>query len=666
MPIDAGAVGVRPALRPQASGGVDGVTRRENDGSAEGFRPQTNVVIKNAIDDMAGVLSKIATNENEALADMPQDLQKMLQNVLKNAFSFDETLAEGLGSTMESQRFSMDQLASVARTLSQMATLAEKGYDVDISDGLQTLLQGLKEQLTTAEGGKALEPVLILKESFELLNGKEVEELPSALRQLLQQLGSSAAQTPSASAGSAALKQLLQYFMPKGAFQAAAAQASASPAAAQGANATAQGESAAAQGESAAQPGANQPGANQPEATGKPATATASQAQSGGSAANPQASTTTAGRPQQTPDTATQTETPADAETPTAPTGNGAAKTAAQTGEPTAQPLPVGKQQDMASLTKSPASTEGMPAEDTTSPSQPGTSRLATPPEGDQEAALARQAAPDRTSAQAAETKPEAQVAKTFTAQEAKELLMQQPFENSARLMTALKETARTLLQDETLSPQEAQVLQNFLKESGETLSPKEARQLETLLRLAQQNIPATVQQAAVQRDLPELSRLWIFLQLCDLTTAKRMSARQLKKAGHDVSDFATSMRNSMEGEHAIGQGQRSMNFMMPLYLGTNEKSYPAYLHVYDENQTDHETGAIKKETWLRLCVLTDYLGAVELTCRVYEREHLDLRLFFMGKDAAQQFRGFVPELRQKMRSSKLHLEDIAVGAANE
>ena len=100
MPMEAGAVGVRPTVRPQAQNGVDGVTRRESEGSSDGFRPQTNVAIKSAINDMAGVLSKIATNENETVAEMPQDLQKVLQNVLKNAFSFDNTLSEGLVSTM--------------------------------------------------------------------------------------------------------------------------------------------------------------------------------------------------------------------------------------------------------------------------------------------------------------------------------------------------------------------------------------------------------------------------------------------------------------------------------------------------------------------------------------------------------------------------------------
>ena len=217
MPMEAGAVGVRPTVRPQAQNGVDGVTRRESEGSSDGFRPQTNVAIKSAINDMAGVLSKIATNENEAVAEMPQDLQKVLQNVLKNAFSFDKTLSEGLGSTMESQRFSTEQLASVARTLTQMATLAENGYDIHFSDGLQVLLTNLKDVVTSAVNGSDLEPVLILKESFELLNGKEPEELPQALQDVIAQL--KGAQTSSVTTQSSnfsnGLQQLIRYFMPQ-------------------------------------------------------------------------------------------------------------------------------------------------------------------------------------------------------------------------------------------------------------------------------------------------------------------------------------------------------------------------------------------------------------------------------------------------------------------
>ena len=128
MPIETGAVGgVRPVARPQAPGGIDGVNRRDGESTPSGFRPQTNVSIENAVSDMAGILSKISSEEMETVEKMPQDLQKVIENVMKQAFSFDQTLAEGLGSTMESQRFSMEQLTTVARTLLQMSSLAEKG-----------------------------------------------------------------------------------------------------------------------------------------------------------------------------------------------------------------------------------------------------------------------------------------------------------------------------------------------------------------------------------------------------------------------------------------------------------------------------------------------------------------------------------------------------------
>ena len=254
----------------------------------------------------------------------------------------------------------------------------------------------------------------------------------------------------------------------------------------------------------------------------------------------------------------------------------------------------------------------------------------------------------------------------TLTARDAKAALMSQPIQNTPEAMQTLKQLARFFLEQGNVSQADAQALQSFAESDATALSPKEARQLETLLRVVQQNIPATVQQAAIQQSIPELPRLWAFMQLADLSVVKRLNTRQLKKAAKDVAEFVFSMRGSMEGEHAVQQGQRSMNFMMPMYLGENEQSYPAYIHVYDETQEDPETGMPKKETWLRLCVLTENLGAVELTCRVYEQQHLDMRLVFSHHDVAQEFRSFVPELRKSMRGSRLKLEDVAISAPGE
>lgn len=672
MPMEAGAVGVRPALRPQAQNNVDDVARKDSDGAADGFRPQTNVAIKNAIDDMAGVLAKIAANENKAVAEMPQDLQRVLQNVLKNAFSFDRTLSEGLGSTMESQRFSMEQLASVARTLTQMATLAGKGYDVQFSDGLQTLLTNLKGAITSTEHGQDLEPVLILKESFELLNGKEAADLPQALQQMIAQLQE--VRTP-ATPNSNLLKglhQLIRYFMPQGKLP---------------------------------QPSETTGQQMNPGSTGKqtspntcaPTGSVISQkftADLGQEEAMTQAKSATKGftanaAQETTPPKATVSN--ATLQTKTIPQieqgsiiGKGQTSSVQQTETKSVvdanRPLQkndflLTEKQNMKHTASTEENLASTPQKESAQSARfPSQAPLLNGLKMSQHFAERQQTTKNVSSNNLPKNNPEQSIEKNtretadrqITAREAREFLMKQPFENSPQLISSLKTAASRLLRQGNLSLTEAQSLQRFVKEQGQVFSPKEARQIETLLRLCQQNIPATVQQAAIQQNLPGLPRLWAFMQLCDLAVAKRLNARQLKKAGHEIADFATSMRSSMEGDHAIQPGQRSMNFMMPLYLGENEQSYPAYIHVYDETQEDKETGVLKKETWLRLCVLTDHLGAVELTCRVYDREHLDIRLFFAGNDTAQQFRSFVPELRRKLRNSKLHLEDIAIDAAND
>ncbi len=251
--------------------------------------------------------------------------------------------------------------------------------------------------------------------------------------------------------------------------------------------------------------------------------------------------------------------------------------------------------------------------------------------------------------------------------QQAREQLLQQPIQNTVRTMETMKGLAQLLLKNATMTPQDTAMLQNFVNGQERVMSENDARHLQNLLRLCQQNVPATVQQAAIQQNMPDLPRLWAFMQLCDMAFAKNMKGRELKKAGRDVADFVSSMRHSMGGENYSVRGQRSLNFMIPLFFGDdNDVSYPSYIHVYDENGRDPETNMERKETWLRLCVLTDNIGAVELTCRVYEENHLDMRLFFSNTETANQFREFVPELKDNLKASSLRLEDFKIGAVGE
>ncbi|SHK97007.1 hypothetical protein SAMN05216582_12810, partial [Selenomonas ruminantium] len=249
--------------------------------------------------------------------------------------------------------------------------------------------------------------------------------------------------------------------------------------------------------------------------------------------------------------------------------------------------------------------------------------------------------------------------------QQAREQLINQSIENTPQTMDALRNLAQMLLKEGNLTQKDALLMQSFINGKEALLSAKEAQQLQHLIRLCQANVPATIQQAAVQQNLPDLPRLWAFMQLCDMAYTRQMTARQLKRAGKDVAAFVLSMRNSMEGDNSVVPGQRSLNFMMPMYMG-EESTYPAYIHVYDENKHDPETGEMKKETWLRLCVLTDNIGAVELTCRVYRENQLDMRLFFSNTETANEFRSEADALRNSLKDSKLRLKELKIGAVGE
>ena len=542
MPMETNtSMNIRPIQRPTSSQGSESVNRRGDGGaSSSAFSPRTNVSIKNAVSDMAGILSKISTMQEEGMEEMPKDLQKLVQNIMRQAFSMEETLSQGIGSTLESQRFSMEQMNTLARILNQMGSYVENGGSLDIGSDLQALFSNLKSYLTGKEGN-SIEPVLLNKMSFELLDTKSLQDLPQVLQMLLSQMQMSAGtqlQQQGNDESLAFMKQLMRFFMP------------------------------------------------QPSTASEGGQATQSQGMPSGQAAQSQ----------------------------------------------------------------------GMPSSQATQP-QGMQEGQAPQSQGMQEGYMPQQSG-------------KAQFQESMTmAQQAKQQMLQTPMQNTPQVMDTMKSLAQLLLKDAQMTEQDTALLQNFVNGKEAVLGEKQAKQLQSLLKLCQLNIPASVQQMAVQQNLPDMPRLWAFMQLCDLAFARKMTGRQLKKASKSVSEFAYGMRQSMAGQGTASppvQGQKSLNFMMPLYLGENEKSYPSYIHVYDEDTQDPYTGEQKRETWLRLCVLTDYVGAVELTCRVYDGAQLDMRVFFSADEAAKEFREYVPELEESMKDTGLFLANLRVGASGE
>ncbi|MBQ6976590.1 MAG: hypothetical protein IJQ16_08590, partial [Selenomonadaceae bacterium] len=246
--------------------------------------------------------------------------------------------------------------------------------------------------------------------------------------------------------------------------------------------------------------------------------------------------------------------------------------------------------------------------------------------------------------------------------------IMKQPMVNTPQTMNTMKNLAQVILRNPQLSQHETALLQNFVNNPQQALSNQERRHLQNLMRLCQQNVPVTVQQAAVQQKLPDLPRLWAFMQLCDMAklASSNMTGRQLRRAGKDVSDFANSMRSSMSNENfstPVQQNQRSFQLMVPVYLNVNEISYPTYVNVYEEkNGTNENGGGEKKETWIRICVLTENIGAAELIFRVYDEDQLDMRFYFSQGETAGVFATYVDDLRESMKDVKLQIGEIRIG----
>lgn len=643
MPVENTAmnIGVRPAGSTPKAGSTDGVNRRgEGTASTDAFSPKTNVSIKNAIGDMAGVLAKIADNQTEATDKMPEVIQKLIQNVMKGSLSLTETMAEGLGSTLESQRFSMDQLGNIARMLAVLGTLSEKEGLTGVSENMAALLSNLKLALT--KDSASLEPALIAKNAFELLDGKEETALPKELREMLTSLGTKDSGLGALAANSETtklVKQLVDFLMPRAENN---TNANTNQNTNSANNQTGQNQAAAAaQGKEAV-----------PE--GNISTAKTEVTVNNGTANNANtkaADTTTTANTAANTDAASENNTVSNTANANKDSSSLAAKnTMAENQAATAK--------NAADTVKTNSGAEKSAVNNTQiSENAANIANKTAAVEGKATALTAENAAKG--------ANPTENLAANATKTELKNKgTTGEPLENTAAAANVMKSLATLMLKENSLTAKDALLLQSFVNGKEELLNAKETRELRQLIKLCQQSVPASVQQAAIKQNIPDLPRLWAFMQLCDMAGTRKLNARTLKKAGKDVNVFVMSMRSAMEGDNATIQGSRSLNFMLPMYM--EDTVYPAYIYVYDEKKQDEATGELKKETWLRLCILTDNIGAVEITCRVYNGDALDLKLFFSSDDILDEFKENVAELKESLKSSSLKLSDFKLTSPAE
>ncbi|WP_303685011.1 hypothetical protein [Anaerovibrio lipolyticus] len=242
----------------------------------------------------------------------------------------------------------------------------------------------------------------------------------------------------------------------------------------------------------------------------------------------------------------------------------------------------------------------------------------------------------------------------------------QLPQMDSQQVALALRDAGQLIMKNMELTPKEAQLLNNFINENQGMLSEQDAKQLNTLLRTIEGNMPASVQQAAQKMGFDALPKLWAFMQLADISTLKKMKGYQYRSASKEIVNFTNAIKGSMDSDGAFkADGQKSISYMMPLYVGDGTLSYPAYLHIYDEPPHEDEYGVTRKDTWFRVCVLTDEIGAVDVVCRLYDGNNLNLRVVFSDNEAVDEFKEYLPDIRKALYNTPINLTDLKIGTVS-
>lgn len=676
--VNPAAPSIQPASRSSETK-TDKIAVSRDGGSSSGFAKQTDVKFTNSVDNMSAVLEKISTAKLGNDNGLPQQLREMINNVVTKAFSLESSLGEGLGSAMASERYSVEQLTSLGRIFQQLGNMAEANAVAgqvsgettagQLSDALQTMMANVKTLLANnALGGNTadLELVQLTKLAFQVLNNGNTGNMPQKLEALLQMLaGQQMGQTPEGGTASQTTDKLWQN--------------TASQTVSNGNGAVDQ---------SNAQEGtvkklvdllfpklsdSNSSQANQNGIAGgdkgllarqavnaynnigsqaQVTSNTGSQAQVtvNGQLSQGQSASNTAGQNPQL-NTASTTES--------ATVGAKASQTNVLTSENLIKTGSQSTGQTNVVTSETPAKTGSQPAGENIQQNQ----QAGVSPKVLHQAAELENNPLFKQIFSRYGYSQETGVVRQPT-QTAQQEIPQLP--NNQQVVDSFRNLAELLLKDSNLTAKDMALLKNFVNSSQTQLSQQDAKQLDLLLKMVQSNVPAAIQQAGQQPGMEGLPKLWAFLQLADLGSLKDLKAKDFKNANKEIKTVVSSLKSSISSEGSYqADGQKSISFVMPLYIGEGGHSYPAYINLYDEPEHEDECGRKRKDTWFRVCVLTDNIGAVDIVCQLFEGNNLNLRINFSDNEIVKDFGEYLPDIRKALYDTSIHLNDLRVGTVN-
>ena len=660
--VNPAAPSIQPASRSSETK-TDKIAVSRDGGSSSGFAKQTDVKFTNSVDNMSAVLEKISTAKLGNDNGLPQQLREMINNIVTKAFSLESSLGEGLGSAMASERYSVEQLTSLGRIFQQLGNMAEANAVAgqasgettagQLSDALQTMMANVKTLLANnALGGNTadLELVQLTKLAFQVLNNGNTGNMPQKLEALLQMLaGQQMGQTPAGGTASQTTDKLWQNTASQ-TVSSGNGVVSQTVSSDNGGISQAVSNGNGSVGQSHAQERTVKqlvdllfPKLSANNSSQAPANPQPSQGQSASNTAGQNPQMNTAGTAESATVGAKASQT------------NVSSETIIKTGyQSTGQTNVV--------TSETPAKTGAQPAGENIQQNQQN-----------QQAGVSH-----KVLHQAAELENNPLFKQIFSrygysqetgvvrqpAQTAQQEIPQLP--NNQQVVDSFRNLAELLLKDSNLTAKDMALLKNFVNSSQTQLSQQDAKQLNLLLKMVQSNVPAAIQQAGQQPGMESLPKLWAFLQLADLGSLKDLKAKDFKNANKEIKTVVSSLKSSISSEGSYqADGQKSISFVMPLYIGEGGHSYPAYINLYDEPEHEDECGRKRKDTWFRVCVLTDNIGAVDIVCQLFEGNNLNLRINFSDNEIVKDFGEYLPDIRKALYNTSIHLNDLRVGTVN-
>lgn len=660
--VNPAAPSIQPASRSSETK-TDKIAVSRDGGSSSGFAKQTDVKFTNSVDNMSAVLEKISTAKLGNDNGLPQQLREMINNIVTKAFSLESSLGEGLGSAMASERYSVEQLTSLGRIFQQLGNMAEANAVAgqasgettagQLSDALQTMMANVKTLLANnALGGNTadLELVQLTKLAFQVLNNGNTGNMPQKLEALLQMLaGQQMGQTPAGGTASQTTDKLWQN-------TASQTVSSGNGVVSQTVSSDNGGISQAVSngngfvGQSHAQEGTVKqlvdllfPKLSANNSSQAPANPQPSQGQSASNTAGQNPQMNTVGTAESATVGAKASKTNVSSET--------IIKTGSQS---TGQTNVV--------TSETPAKTGAQPAGENIQHNQQNQQAGVSPKVLHQAAELENNPLFKQIFSRYGYSQETGVVRQP--AQTAQQEIPQLP--NNQQVVDSFRNLAELLLKDSNLTAKDMALLKNFVNSSQTQLSQQDAKQLNLLLKMVQSNVPAAIQQAGQQPGMEGLPKLWAFLQLADLGSLKDLKAKDFKNANKEIKTVVSSLKSSISSEGSYqADGQKSISFVMPLYIGEGGHSYPAYINLYDEPEHEDECGRKRKDTWFRVCVLTDNIGAVDIVCQLFEGNNLNLRINFSDNEIVKDFGEYLPDIRKALYNTSIHLNDLRVGTVN-